>query len=160
MKYGKASKKRGKIMLLFYGLFLLIWSGSILIMPMASAKKELTMIPMYVSGGCFWFGLLGTITTAVIINMFRKKNCKYKSKHHELNQIGLISFFKNKPAIVADVVMFVSIVCFIVAKIWIDNLYLLFICLAIFVFSFGMHCMLNGKNYFYLNYKVRREEEL
>ena len=128
-------------------------------MPIASVQQEVTKIPMFISGGGFWIGLIGTITMAVKINYSRKKSYRFEDKPLKVKQLGLISFFKNKEAKVADIAMFASCICFIVTRICTDNLYWLFIFLALFVFSFGMHCMLNGKNYIYLNQKVRREEE-
>lgn len=159
MNYTRASQKRRKRMLILYITFLLVWSIAILLMPIASAQKEITKIPMFISGGCFWIGLLGTTTMAVKIINSRKRSYRFKDKHPEVKQLGLISFFKNKEAVIADIAMFVSIVCFIVTRICTDNIYWLFIFLALFVFSFGMHCILNGKSYIYLNQKVRRVEK-
>lgn len=157
MKYTRNLQKQWKRNLFFYVVFLLIWSFSVLLMPIASVQKELTVFPMFISGGCFWIGLIGTILMGVKINRFSKKI--YKNKSYEIKKLGLICFFSNKKATITDIVMFVSVVCFIVIKICIDNIYLLFTSVSLFVFSFGMHCMLNGKNYIYLNNKVRRENE-
>lgn len=159
MKQTMSLKKRWYIRLVLYMVFLLIWSVAVLVMPIASAQKEVTKIPMYISGGCFWFGLIGTITMAVNINLLRRKNATAKNKHPEGKQLGILSFFRNKWAKIADIVMFASGIGFATVKLWINNIYLLFILAAIFLFSFGMHCMLNGKSYSYLNYKVRREKK-
>lgn len=159
MNYARASQRRRKRMLVLYVTFLLIWSIAVLLMPIASVQKEATKIPMFISGGGFWIGLIGTIAMAVKINNAIKRSYRFRDKRPEVKQLGLISFFKNREAKIADIAMFVSIVCFIVTRICTDNIYWLFIFLATFVFSFGMHCMLNGKNYIYLNQGVRREEE-
>ena len=159
MNHARASQKRRKRMLIPYVAFLAIWSIAILLMPFASMKKEATQIPMFISGGGFWIGLIGTVAVAVMINNARKRSDRLGKKRPEMKQLGLISFFKNREAKIADIVMFVSIICFIVTRICTDNIYWLFIFLASFVFSFGMHCMLNGKNYIYLNQEVRGEEE-
>lgn len=160
MKYIKTSQKRRKRMFMLYVSFLLVLSISILLMPIASSQKEQTQIPMFLSGGCFWLGLIGTIMMALRINKARKMSTMFKDKQSNEKQLGLCSFFKNKEAKIADVAMLISVVCFIITRICTENLYWQFIFLALFVFSFGMHCMLNGKNYIYLNYKVGREEEL
>lgn len=93
------------------------------------------------------------------INKSRKADRTFRSTHPEMWQPGLICFFKNKNAKIADCVMFGAVIGVAVTGIFFNNLYVLHIFLALFVFSFGMHCMLNGKNYIYLNYQVRREEK-
>ena len=159
MNYAKASQRRRKRMLVLYVTFLLIGSIAVLLMPIASVQKEATKIPMFISGGGFWIGLIGTITMAVKINKARKRSYRFREKYPESKQLGLISFFKNKEAIIADVGMFVSIAGFIVTRICSDNIYWLFIFLALFVFTFGMHCMLNGMNYKYINYSKYVKEQ-
>jgi len=58
-----------------------------------------------------------------------------------------------------DAMMFVSLIAFIVARFlrWSTTVCFLFV--SMFLFSFGMHCMLNGINYIYIKYKtnVRRD---
>ncbi len=159
MHYTRASRRRRERMLILYVTFLLILSIGIMLMPIASVQKEATEIPMFISGGCFWIGLIGTVYTTLKINRARKRSHRRRNKEPEAKQLGLISFFKNREAVIADITMFTSIFCFIIARFCSDNLYLMFIFLALFIFSFGMHCMLNGKNYIYLNQKIRREEE-
>ena len=146
-------------MLILYVTFLMLLAVAFLLMPIASAQKDTTKILTVISGGFFWIGLVGTIVMAIKIDKTRKRSGKLRDKKSKVKQIGLLSFFKNKEAKIADIAMFASIICFIVARICTDNLYWLFTFLATFVFSFGMHCMLNGKNYIYLNQGVRREEE-
>lgn len=159
MNYARASQRRKKRQFILYIVFLLIWSIAILLMPFASVYKEVTKILLVVSGGGVWIGLLGTVTMAVKINKARKRSYRFREKYPASKHLGLISFFKNKEAGIADIGMFVSIAGFIVTRICSDNIYWLFIFLALFVFTFGMHCMLNGMNYIYLNQGVRREEK-
>ena len=159
MKYARAAQKHKKTMFYLYVAFLLIWSIAIVLMPIASAQKDVTKILLFLSGGCFWTGLIGTITMAVKINNARKRSHRFRESHSKLKQLGMISFFKNKEAKITDVTMFVALICFIITRIYADKLYWSFSFLALFVFSFGMHCMLNGINYIYLNYKIRREEK-
>ncbi len=157
LKTQKYSEKHIKRLLVLYIVFLSVLSVAFVIMPIASAQKDLSQIPLMISGAFLWGGSIGTVVSALKFNKAVKKIDKPKDK--KKNQLGLICFFKNKEAKIADIAMFISIICFIVVKICRGNLYLQFVLLAMFVFSFGMHCMLNGKNYFYLNYKVRRHEE-
>lgn len=159
MNYARASQRRRKKRLILYVTFLLIWSLAILLMPVASVQKEATKILLFVSSGGFWIGLLGTVTMAVKINKARKKSYRFREKCPASKRIGLISFFQNKEAIIADVGLFVSIAGFVVTGICSDNIYWLFIFLALFVFTFGMHCMLNGINYKYINYSKYVKEQ-
>lgn len=153
------AKKRQRKMMWLYTLFLALLAISVCLMPIGSNLKEQTTIIMYVSGVAFWIGLIGTIFMAVKINNSRKKSYRFNERFGDHKQLGVIHFLQNTEAIIADIAMFVSIVAFIIAKIWISEISVSFILLAVFIFSFGMHCMLNGINYRYINYKVRRENE-
>lgn len=153
-----SEKRRRKMMWLYTG-FLALLAISVCLMPIGSSLKEKTTIIMYISGVAFWIGLIGTICMAVKINNSRKNSYRFNERFGNHKQLGVVHFLQNTEAIIADIAMFVSIVAFIIAKIWISEIIVSFILLAIFIFSFGMHCMLNGINYRYINYKVRRENE-
>lgn len=137
--------------------FLLILTVSIVLMPFSVSLEEKTYLPVYLTGGLFWIGLIGTIGTAIKINISRKYSRQFNEKYPDLKQLGVIHFFKNTPAKITDILMVISIVGFIVFRLFSDNIVLQFIIIAVFVFLFGMHCMLNGINYIYLNYNLRRE---
>lgn len=157
-RHSMISSRRRKRMLGMYIVFLLILTLGIVLMPIGSTVKEKTMVIMYVSGVFFWIGIAGTIYMALKINSCRKNSYRFNEQAGNEKQFGLIHFFQNREAKIIDVVMFVSIIGFIITKICTSELIISFILLALFVFSFGMHCMLNGINYRYLKYKVRREE--
>ena len=153
------SEKRRRKMMWLYTMFLALLAISVCLMPFGSSLKEKTAILMYLSGAAFWIGLIGTIFMAVKINNSRKNSYRFNERFGNHKQFGVVHFLQNTEAIIADIAMFVSIVAFIIAKIWISEIIVSFILLAVFIFSFGMHCMLNGINYRYINYKVRRENE-
>ena len=155
---GMTTSQRRKRMLHMYITLLATLAVGVVLMAIGSTVKEKTMTVMYVSGAFFWLGLIGTVYMALKINSCRKNSYRFNEQIGNLKQFGLIHFFQNREAQIMDVVMFVSIIGFIIAKICINELLLSFILLALFVFAFGMHCMLNGINYRYLKYKVRREE--
>ena len=127
-------------------------------MPWAHQQKEITKLPLALAGASFWLGAVGTIAAAMQIHRNRSK--KRSPKKAGIRQSGLCCFFQNPEAMVADGLLFASILGFILIRICTDSLYGPFIFLALFVFSFGMHCMLNGKGYQSLNQQVRREKEL
>lgn len=150
-----ASMRRRKRMIWLYTEFLFIWSLSIAIMPLGSMMKESSRLPMYLSGAMFWIGFAGTVGMTIRINYCRRNSYGFNEQFPKLKQFGLIHFFQNKAAIVADVAMFVSIIGIIVSRFVTNNLFSVFLFIAIFLFAFGMHCMLNGANYRYIKYKIR-----
>lgn len=137
--------------------FLLLLSVSIVLMPFSVSLEAKTYLPIYLTGSLFWVGLIGTIVTAINVNKSRKHSRSFNEKYPDLKQLGVIHFFKNTPAKITDILMVISAVGFIVFRLFSDNIVLQFIIIALFVFLFGMHCMLNGINYIYLNYNSRRE---
>ena len=132
--------------------FLLELSLSVLIMPVINSVKEKTMLPMYIDGVLFWIGLMGTIVISIKIERAKRSSSDFMKSCPDCKQLGLIHFFQNKAAVIIDILLFVSIVCFTVIKITNDNYFVQFVCISLFIFSFGMHCMLNGSSYKYINY--------
>lgn len=153
-------RKQRKRMLYLYMLFLAVISLSVLLMPIGVKTAESTMLVTYISGVLFWVGLVGTAFMAVFITYSRHHSRGFKNNYPHLRRLGIIHFFQNTPSIVCDIVMFVSLVCFAVARIWFGRTFYPFLFLSILIFSFGMHCMLNGSNYIYINYQTRRATEL
>lgn len=153
------SAQRKKWMLFWYVLFLLMLSACALVMPIASQYRETIPYLVLISATLFWGGLIGTVVTALKINSARKNSYAFKEKNKTIKQLGLICFFKNKEAMIADIAMFVSMIGVIITVIVNRYSYWLYVCCGLLVIAFGLHCMLNGKNYIYLNYQVRREEK-
>ena len=131
-------------MKLIYGyvVFLAILTAAILLMPMTSTNGIDNMPILYTAGAMFWIGLLGTVIMAICVNSYRKRNIKCKDE-----QVGLVHFFQNPEAKVADIVMIVSVIGFVITMAISANQIVQFILLAVSVLSFGLHCMLNGINY-------------
>ncbi len=145
-----------KRMLYLYIAFLAVLSVSMFIMPFGIKMADKSMIMTYISGIMFWIGLLGTIAMAVYITHSRHRSQGFAKAHPNHKRLGLIHFFQNMPAFVCDILMFVSLIGFIITRIWVGTTIWPFIFLSILIFTFGMHCMLNGSNYIYINYKTRR----
>ena len=145
-------------MLRWYVAALLVLSASIFVMPIVNGLKERTKIPMVVDGVLFWIALIATVGAAVRINVSRRRSTAFHIKHGGLKKLGLIHFFQNKKALSMDVIMFASLITFIIARFFVWNTTVQFLFVSMFVFSFGMHCMLNGINYIYVKHKatVRR----
>ena len=112
----------------------------------------------YTIGVLFWAGLIVGIACWLIAYSI----CKKQRGFHKVSlfqKAGIVCFFKNKHAKMADVVMGVSLVLTIV-----DNFIYGFphplnaICLFMFLFSFHMHYLLNGRLYKYLFLETRKRK--
>lgn len=113
----------------------------------------------------FWLGILAeqvffwnaNSKRKNIESALRRKGVSLKVK----KQIGIFSFFKNKPASCADVVLFASAIftAFLSVKNEANNL-LFFSVLTIAFVSLNLHSFFNGTNFIYItNYKkISREE--
>lgn len=151
--YRRQQRKR---MLYLYAAFLAVLSVSVFLMPFGIKMADKSMVLTYILGIMFWIGLLGTIAMAVHITLSRRRSKGFKQIYPNHKRLGLIHFFQNTEAFICDVLMFISLVGFIITRIWVGTTIWPFIFLSILIFSFGMHCMLNGSNYIYINYRTRR----
>lgn len=145
-----------KRMLYLYVAFLAVLSVSVFLMPFGIKMADESMLLTYISGVSFWIGLLGTIAMAVYITLSRHRSKGFKQVYPNHRRLGLIHFFQNMEAFICDILMFISLIGFIITRIWVGTTIWPFIFLSILIFSFGMHCMLNGSNYTYINYRIRR----
>ena len=147
-------KKQGKIamlMLVSIVSFLIMSLSFVLMFIILDAETAgfMKVLP----GLMFWvFLLIGSVSHIVMAVM--RKQLSDRSRMKRSNQqrlIGVISFFRNKPAIVADIVFVLSLVGFIVSYVLTGGTgTLCFVLLPVVVFAFCMHCTLNGKNFNFL----------
>lgn len=109
-----------------------------------------TFLISNISGVMFWVGLIiGCTMQIILIKKYRKAISR--NKRHKSEKIGLISFFKNKIAIIFDILFIISIIGFIVEIVFTDMTpYICYITLSLLIFSFIMHCILNGKIFRYI----------
>lgn len=154
-KYQKRRRQRRR-MLYLYSLFLAVLSISVFLMPFGMKKTIISKIPTYISGAMFWIGLLGTIAMALYITYSRRRSRGFAKVYPNHKRLGLIHFFQNRSAFICDILMLISLIGFIITRIWVGATIWLYGFLSVLTFSFGMHCMLNGSNYIYINYKIRR----
>ena len=114
---------------------------------------------MYIAGALFWTAFILTVGMAVRINKSRHRSELFNREYEGLKKIGLLHFFQNKEALVMDAMMFTSLIVLIIIRVLKANVTVQSLFISLFVFSFGMHCMLNGINYVYIKYKteVRRD---
>ena len=111
----------------------MVMSISFLLMPFVDNSGGVNVYSITV-GLMFWIGLLmGIIMQIVSVN-----TCKDKNKDYA---IGLCSFMKNTYGIIADCVVVVSIVIFIIGMVVTNQTgYICFVGIA-----FCMHCVCNGR---------------
>ena len=154
------SKKRNidKIVYMISIFFMLVFSLSFLAMPPASklSLNEGDNSLLIATGIVFWFSLMMAYALFTFVNFRRRRFQKKKNKGSK-RAVGLIRFFSNTPAKIADIAMVVSFLLFLLFSIFTDS-YFIYIFLAITVFAFQMHCVLNGENYLYINSKNQCQE--
>ena len=148
-------RQRRRLLLLFV-LFNFIFAGSIVVLPLVLLSDE-TMPPLRcLIGALFWIGLIGLVAVVILINYKRRQSRGFKSVKNGKKKIGLINFFQNNYATVADVLMFISLLAVIILE-WVARIQSIAISVfGVFIFSFNMHCLLNGIYYEYLKHNDRR----
>lgn len=151
MEQTRKSYHRRQKMLRNYTIALTALSLVIFCMPFAHKIRNTTKLPMYLTGALFWIALIGTIAAAIKINTSRRRSPVFSSNYPGLKKLALIHFFQNKKAFLADLVMFTSLIAFVIGRFLVWNTIVLFVFISAFVFSFGMHCILNGINYIYIH---------
>lgn len=143
-------------MLLLYICALAITAVATFIMsfvdPISIAAKPF----FYIVCASFWLGIIGALCMAIRINRMRKSDKRFNKQIGCYRQLGVIRFFQNTEAIIADIAMIVSVAVLVICEIWIKNITLFFAGVAMLIFSFGIHCMLNGINYLYIKNNMRR----
>lgn len=139
---------------LMYVTFLTILSVSISMIPLGMRISGNTRALTYVSGSAFWAGLVGTFASAACITISRRR-----SRDFDKRRLGLVHFFQNRPALISDILLFLSLPGFVCACVWAGMTICPFLFLSLLIFSFGMHCMLNGSNYIYIKQKIRSVTE-
>lgn len=117
----------------------------------------LNVILAYLVGVLFWVGLIVGIVLLLVINKHRKADESFRVKK---KLPGIISFFSNQYAIVADVVTAISLI-FLLVFLFVPwfNQGVTVALIAIFLFAFNMHCVLNGMNFKYIQYLIKRRAE-
>lgn len=142
---------------------LLITSASILFMPLANIKATQTNnISLIVVGGLFWVSLVVGYVLLVRANVLRRWFIQNRTNFETRmnSRIGILTFFSNVPATIADTVLITSLV--VITVIFFTALkdkYIVYILLSLLTFSLNMHGVFNGRIYKSTKFKrIRREE--
>lgn len=130
----------------------LILSTSFLLMG-AYDNEMITMV----AGIMFWLGLLlGVLFQILLATHIRKTTVKNRTCRGTKRRamIGIFSLFSNPVAIIFDLLMVVSLAGLIISIISTGGMeYICYVFLATTVFTFCMHCIFNGRIYFYVSNK-------
>jgi steroid 5-alpha reductase family enzyme len=126
----------------------LLMSATILIMPFAIENETV----LKATGIAFWLflvlGFLFNFLSDQAQKAYRKEQPEKAEKTED--RVGLFSFFSNIPASVCDAVLLVGILaaaCMGLFRPELATTYAAYILLFFIIFSFCMHCFLNGKKY-------------
>lgn len=134
----------------------LAMSVSFLLMPIES----LTILP----GLLFWLGLFFGVGLQIVLEARRRMFFKLYAVNREKMQKpknGLLSFGSNALAIIADRSMVISFVAMILAFVFTKGYgYICYIFIATTIFSFCMHCVLNGRIYFHAKKQLKVRQVL
>lgn len=152
----RKSYKTKRLLFAFNIFFLVTLSVSVLLMPYNSKTDGVTDVKI-LTGAMFWLGLIGTVFFASLINYFRSKDKLFNKAAEKYNKLGLTHFFQNLPAKIFDSLLIIALIGFILSFVFNFTLSVKFIFISAIIFSFGMHCMLNGINFIYvMNKRIRR----
>lgn len=106
----------------------------------------------------FWIGLLAEQFFFWKSNSIRKDILKSGKFRKLKSNIGLISMLQNEYGAVADIVFVISLVVLLVLMIiGIGEKTAQYVLIFLLVLSFRLHCILNGKNFKYINYSLKRQ---
>ena len=145
------NKKVDFIWLAVSCLSFLIFSVSFMIMPFESASAEDGFsIAAHLSGLMFWISLLiGVISQTVLVSRRSRRNIVSRVRRTKDTQnIGMFCFFKNKLATVFDILSIISLIGLIVSLSYTRGIgFICYVFVSALVFSFSMHCILNGRVY-------------
>lgn len=118
----------------------------------------------FLAGGLFWAGLLlGGLMQVVLEKRRRNFFARYRVRIQKMQRPrnGLLTFGANRPAKIADCVLVVSIILLILSIILTRGTsYWCYIMIAATTFSFSMHCVLNGRNYFHVINQTKIQQAL
>ncbi len=108
----------------------------------------------FMPGLLFWGGLFTGVVLQIILEARRNSLvAKYNVRRETMQKArnGLLSFRSNPLAAVADVFLIISSVATILAFILTKGTgYVCNVSLSVLVFSFCMHCILNGRIYIFV----------
>lgn len=147
----KQRKHRMKIFFALSAFSLILFALSFILMSPAShmALNENKYGLLYFCGVLFWGSLIASIVF-IFFETYNRKKISNNEKMSSNKLPAIITFFSSKEAIIADVLMFIFLVGFIVCCIAHADQAISLFAFSIFVLTAEAHCVLNGRNYNYI----------
>ena len=144
----KHDKQFGKVLFIFSIVSFFISSVTILFMPLGSFEPGGNIFLAYFLATAFWIFLFLGIVFVLILGKQRRKNILFA----KVSGIIFLRFFRNKPAIVFDVLLIAGILSLVISLLINRTLPSWLTLTGTFttVFSLEMHALLNGKNFEWL----------
>ncbi len=127
---------------------MLIMAATVLCMPYAVRNGEQNRLGIVAVGVVFWVSAITGYGFLIAANIVRKKILSLMSGSYSSldGKPGIITFFSNVYATVADTTMVLSFVIFIMINLTeLKTTFFAYIFLFLLIFSIHMHCMFNGK---------------
>lgn len=116
----------------------------------------------YVIAFLFWLSIICEIVFICIANSHRKKLVRkfHKNKEIDKEMIGIFSFLKNREGMMADIMLFLSVILLGIV-IWtsVKISWIVIGVVSVLVLSFNLHCIFNGKNYRFLKEIINNKKE-
>ncbi len=101
------------------------------------------------AGILFWAALIGGGLAQFILWLsYKKWMRKNKIRRKKKRKAGVRCFFSDRNAAIADIIMFAMIIAVVIVFLTAGE-FERYIVLSLFIFSFCMHCILNGKLYYH-----------
>ena len=130
-----------------------ITASVFLIIPLKVSDSYESMFNILIPSVFWLFTLIGIVIQIILAKRRREwiiSNRLEKSPNF-MGRIGLISPMKNLYGSIADIVFLISVIGFIISMILTDSRgYACYVSLAGMIFAFSMHCIFNGRIFFYI----------
>lgn len=124
------------------------------------AGSDFQRIIAYIIGIVFWLGIIVGYCLFIIVARTRKKSKKQKLLPKTENiRIGVLSFFKTFPGMIADIVCAISVVALIITVVFGNSsTWIVYVLVSVLIFSIQMHGIFNGINFVYIK-SYKKEEK-
>ncbi|MCM1115505.1 MAG: hypothetical protein NC397_08435 [Clostridium sp.] len=139
------SKSRLIIINLVSVILMAIGSFSLMLSLVVDFKADgIKSLLSYIAAAVFWVSIVVGWILQVASYLFVKKNINFRCLP------GIIKFFSNKLALIADVAMFAAFIVCIICLLCNVAVWLQLLFISLFVFAFQMHIVMNSKNFKYI----------
>lgn len=148
------SSKKDKVLFALTLIFLAISSFSLLGVAEGSFDEAYGSKSIAIAVAvAFWFGLIIGYIFLTVLNSSRKQARKKASGRNKADgtRCGALQFFSNPAGIIADSVMIIFLIVFVIFRILDDvSAYLDLTVIAVLVYSVHLHGILNGRNFMFV----------